>query len=310
MSIVVIGAIFVDIKGFSEYQYLPEGRNKGHIQYIHGGVARNVVENIANIELRPTFVSLVNTEAVGQDVIRRLKQHKVNTDYIRTVPNGSGTWLAVFDENGDLAGSISERPDLMPIYDILKEHGDELFQNCTSVVLEADIDRDIANLVFHLARKYNKKVFSIVSNMAIALRRRDLIKNFDCFVCNDIEAGQLFQKDYSSMSVEDMMEELRKDVEAAEIKAMVVTLGARGSIFTDNTGKVGYMPAYKAELKDTTVAGDAFCSVLVIGLSYGKSLEEACKIGTKLACAVITSFSNTCPRFLPAELGIDYIPQD
>ncbi|MCF0112008.1 MAG: carbohydrate kinase family protein, partial [Erysipelotrichaceae bacterium] len=265
MSIVVIGAIFVDIKGFSEYQYLPEGRNKGHIQYIHGGVARNVVENIANIELRPTFVSLVNTEAVGQDVIRRLKQHKVNTDYIRTVPNGSGTWLAVFDENGDLAGSISERPDLMPIYDILKEHGDELFQNCTSVVLEADIDRDIANLVFHLARKYNKKVFSIVSNMAIALRRRDLIKNFDCFVCNDIEAGQLFQKDYSSMSVEDMMEELRKDVEAAEIKAMVVTLGARGSIFTDNTGKVGYMPADKAELKDTTGAGDAFCSGLVIG---------------------------------------------
>lgn len=25
------------------------------------------------------------------------------------------TWLAVFDHNGELAGSVSQRPDLMPI---------------------------------------------------------------------------------------------------------------------------------------------------------------------------------------------------
>ena len=34
-----------------------------------------------------------------------------------------GTWLAVFDNNGDLAGSISQRPDLMPLLDVLEEKG-------------------------------------------------------------------------------------------------------------------------------------------------------------------------------------------
>lgn len=46
-GIVVVGAIFVDIKGFPQDIYVPDGRNAGYIEYIHGGVARNVVEDIA-----------------------------------------------------------------------------------------------------------------------------------------------------------------------------------------------------------------------------------------------------------------------
>ena len=39
-GIVVVGAIFVDIKGFPQDIYVPDGRNAGYIEYIHGGVAR------------------------------------------------------------------------------------------------------------------------------------------------------------------------------------------------------------------------------------------------------------------------------
>ena len=70
MGIVVIGAVFVDIKGFPEDVYVPEGRNAGRIEYIHGGVTRNVVEDIANVELRPTYVSIVDTSALGEDVVK------------------------------------------------------------------------------------------------------------------------------------------------------------------------------------------------------------------------------------------------
>lgn len=34
----------------------------------------------------------------------------------KKIPEGMGTWLAVFDNDGDLAGSISQRPNLMPIW--------------------------------------------------------------------------------------------------------------------------------------------------------------------------------------------------
>ena len=124
MGIVVLGAVFVDIKGYPSDLYIPCGRNSGRVEVVHGGVSRNLAEDIANVELRPTFVSLVDDTGTGADVVRKLRAHKVNTDYIRTVPDGMGTWLAVFDNGGDVAASISKRPDLSPILDILEDQGD------------------------------------------------------------------------------------------------------------------------------------------------------------------------------------------
>ena len=90
MGIVVLGAVFVDIKGYPLSAYIPGGRNAGRIEQVHGGVSRNVVEDIANVELRPTFVSLVDDTGMGQDVINKLENHKVNTKYIQRVPDGMG----------------------------------------------------------------------------------------------------------------------------------------------------------------------------------------------------------------------------
>ena len=164
MGIVVIGDVFIDIKGFSTSPYIPYGRNAGTIAQIHGGVGRNVAEDIANVELEPTFVSSVDDDAMGEDVIRKLDRHKVNTKYMKKVKNGMGTWLAVFDHEGDVVASISKRPNHKPIEQILDEHGDEIFKDADSIVIEIDIDREIVKKTFHYAEKYKKKVYAIVSN--------------------------------------------------------------------------------------------------------------------------------------------------
>ena len=91
MGIVVIGASFVDIKGYPESNFIPAGRNAGRVEQVHGGVGRNVAEDIANVELRPTFVSLVDGSGAGTDVVKKLQSHKVNTDYIRVTKDGMGT---------------------------------------------------------------------------------------------------------------------------------------------------------------------------------------------------------------------------
>ena len=80
MGILVIGAAFVDIKGFPQDIYIPNGRNVGRVEYIHGGVARNVVEDIANVELRPTYLGIVDDTPKGDAVLKKLLNHKVNCD--------------------------------------------------------------------------------------------------------------------------------------------------------------------------------------------------------------------------------------
>ena len=305
MGIVVIGATFVDIKGFPEDQYLPTGRNVGRVEYIHGGVARNVVEDIANVELRPTFLGIVDDTPMGADVLKKLNNHKVDTRYVLTIPGGMGTWLAVFDNNGDVAGSISKRPNMLPLVKLLEEKGDEIFSQADSVVLECDLDKEIVKATLDLAQKHGVKSFALVSNMGIAVKRRDFLRRFDCFICNQQEAGMLFLDDYESYNPERMMETLRDKVVQAEFPAMVVTMGAQGAVYAKLNGEAGICPARKVQVKDTTGAGDAFCAGVAIGLTYGRDMRHAIEIGSMLAASVITSSENVCPRFQPAELGLD-----
>lgn len=303
-GIVVLGAVFVDIKGFPDDVYIPDGRNAGHIEYIHGGVSRNVVEDIANLELRPTFLGIVDDSALGDDVVRKLKKHKVNTEYMQTIPNGMGTWLAVFDNHGDLAGSISQRPNLMPILSLLEEKGDEIIGVCDSVIIEVDMDKDIIKKVVQLCEKHGKKLYGVVSNMKIAVERRDLLQKFDCFICNQLEAGIFFTDDYNEKTSDELSVILAERLKAANIHSMVVTMGEKGAVYADENGNHGFCPAQKVQVKDTTGAGDAFCAGVSAGLTYGKTLAESVEIGTKLAASVLTSSENVCPRFLPEEFGI------
>ena len=240
MGIVVIGTVFVDVKGFPNDTYVPNGRNAGRVEYVHGGVARNVVEDIANMELRPIFVSSVDDTALGRDVVEKLNNHKVNTEYVSVVPDSMGTWLAVFDHNGDLAGSISKRPDHSPILHILEEKGDEIIGNADSVILQADLHKDIVKRVFKLAEKYNKKLYALVSNMQLATERRDFVQHFDCFICNKQEAGRLFLDNYEEKTAEEMQEILVDKVVRANIPSMVVTLGGEGSVYADKEGNITF----------------------------------------------------------------------
>lgn len=305
MGIVVIGAVFVDIKGYPEDVFIPTGRNVGRVEQIHGGVGRNVAEDVANCELRPTLLSLVDESGAGDDVLRKLNDHKVNTRYIRKTKDGMGTWLAVFDNAGDVAASISKRPDLMPIADVLDDFGDEIFAQADSIIIEIDIDKEIVKRVFRLAQKYGKKVFAVVSNMSIALERRDFLMSVDCFVCNLQEAGMLFSTDYTGKAAQEMVEIISENAVAAKFNSLIVTMGGQGAVYADRFGDKGFCPARRVHVKDTTGAGDAFCAGAAIGLTYGKSLADACEIGAHLAASVIITSESVCPRFLPRELGLD-----
>jgi len=229
----------------------------------------------------------------------------VDTRYVRQVPDGMGTWLAVFDNDGDVVASISKRPNLMPILDILEEQGDEIFAQADSIVIEVDVDKAVMKKTLALAKKYGKQVYGVVANMSIGLERRDFLKELAAFVCNSQEAGLLFCTDFSDMEPEELAEEIARKIIQARIPRLIVTMGCRGAVYADMDGNKGWCPARAVEVKDTTGAGDSFCAGLAVGLTYGKTLREACEIGTHLAASVIVTTENVCPRFLPGELGLD-----
>ena len=74
--------------------------------------------------------------------------------------------------------------------------------------------------------------------------------------------------------------------------------------YVKSTGECGFCPARQIEVKDTTGAGDAFCAGVSAGLTYGKSMLEAMKIGSHLASSVIASRENVCPCFMSNKFNV------
>ena len=304
MGIAVIGTTFVDVKGYPFGKYVPAGRNAGRVVEVHGGVARNIAEDIANAGLASKLVSVVDESGLSDDLVNRLAERGCDISCIERADSGLGMWLAIFDETGDVVGSISRRPDESGIERILIDRGDEIVSQAESVCVDLDIDERILDRVLDLAQRYGKEVYSPVTNIAIACERRELLEKVACLVCNQQESGELFSTDFSDASPDEMRAVLPGYLAQIGLRRMVVTMGAQGSVFAQSDGRSGWCPAEAVEVVDTTGAGDAFFACVAIGLTNGKSLEESCAIGTKLAASAISSEENVCGRFAPEDLGL------
>lgn len=114
----------------------------------------------------------------------------------------------------------------------------------------------------------------------------------------------LFMEDYTDKTPEEMERILQKKVLQAKMQAMVVTMGSQGAVYADQKEKHCFCPAKKVMVRDTTGAGDAFCAGVSVGLTCGKTVEQALEIGTVLAASVITSTDNVCPRFQKEEFEL------
>ena len=70
---VVMGVIFVDIKGFPFGAYHATGTNLGSIKFVHGGVSRNVAEDMASIGMAVTFVTMGDANTLRREAMERLE---------------------------------------------------------------------------------------------------------------------------------------------------------------------------------------------------------------------------------------------
>lgn len=293
----VFGSVFVDIKGFPFKKYIPTGRNVGDVKIVHGGVCRNVAENLANVGAPVAFVTMFEADGIGEEVRRRLAARGVDLKYAVTADAGMGMWLAVMNENGDLAGSISRQPDFSSMEHNVETRGEEIVRACDNIVLEIDMRASIAEKVFALAEKYRKDVYVVVGNMSVILRMPECLRKVKLFIMNEIEAGSLFGCEVPKDDPAGVMQIVRREADARGIGEIVVTLGEYGAVYYDAAaGESGHIPAEPTAMVDSTGAGDAFFSGTVAARTRGLSLKDAARKGAHLAALTIRTDESTCPR--------------
>lgn len=295
--VAVIGTVFVDCKGFSNQSFDPAGRNLGQVKFFHGGVGRNVAENLAGLQIPVIFASTVDRTGIGQEVVTRLQKAKVDVNYMSfSEACGMGFWLALLDNTGDLAGAISQMPDLIAYQRYIQSKGQEVIEKATHIVLELDLNIDISRNVLNWAKAAKKPVYGIPGNLSVINQFPDVLSGIDCFVCNNIEAAKLMNVKLDTNNHENIINELTKFVDAHNMGSMVITLGSAGAIYYDSRTKMsGFQGIFPVDVLDTSGAGDAFFSGTVKGLVEGEPLNKSVAYGAKVASWTIQCKENNCP---------------
>lgn len=296
IQIGVAGTVFVDCKGFAAAKYVPLGRNVGSVKFVHGGVGRNVAENIARLGVPVSLLSSIDQGGIGQDVACRLTAAGVDISFLAEMPEcGMGMWLAVMDEAGELAGSISQMPDLQGMADMLTRRGREWVARTSHIALELDLNEAIAKQVLQLAREARRPVYGLPGNLEVVLAAPDILQGLDCFICNHIEIGRICGREFYEEDPPAVLRCLPEFAERHRLRSVVVTLGARGCAYWDvKSGESGVQPALKVTVVDTCGAGDAFFSGTVAALARGEKMSQAVVLGTQVAACTIQSTENNC----------------
>lgn len=103
----------------------------------------------------------------------------------------------------------------------------------------------------------------------------------DYFILNEGEGQALAGAEADGPA---LISKLSEKFPGAEI---VLTLGERGSVYTGKEG-IAWQDAYKADVTDTTAAGDTFTGYFMAGRLEGMPVKEALDMASKASAIAVT----------------------
>jgi len=301
--VLVIGSAGIDVKGRPDGELVWETPNLGRVRNSVGGVARNIAENLARLEIPSLLLTAVGDDTQGERVIRRTEKGGVDCSHVLSVPDErTGTYMALLKPNGELHVAVSDFEIIRYVSpDYLREH-ESLFEEAAMVAIDATLSEESLATVFELAEKCDVRVCADPTTPALAGKLCDYIDRLYLLVPNAAETTAL-------CGLEDPAKDRETAIHAARqlvmmgTKIAVVTLGAQGLAYADGSGG-GFIRAAGVNVVDSTGAGDALTSAVMFGLLNEVPVDEAMRLGVTAASLTLQTRETVLPN-LSQELLYD-----
>lgn len=216
--------------------------------------------------------------ADGDMLLEALSEVGVDIYYIKRYDMTSGHAIIQKNRAGNncilLYGGANQNIDIDFIKEVLKDFdkGDILL-----------LQNEVSNLSFIIDEGY-KRGMSIVLNPSPINE-----KIFECdlekveyLILNEIEAADILGD--SDTGEDELIEKLTKRFPGMKI---VLTLGEKGSVYVDETQKIR-QEIYKADVVDTTAAGDTFTGYFIAGLVAGIDVAASLKQAARAASITVS----------------------
>lgn len=262
MKLGVVGSINMDMVVTAERIPLKGETIKGNdISYIPGGKGANQAVAAARLGAQVEMYGCIGKDDFGKILIQNLMNEGIQTNHILKVENVStGLALITVAENDNsiiVVGGANNMVD--------KAYIDSISQNllsCDMVLLQHEIPQETVEYVIQLCYENHKKV--LLNPAPARPIRQEIIDRIDYLTPNEHEAAILFGAD---KNYDDLLKEYPEK--------LIITQGEKGVSVCLKNGEVILVPARKANVADTTGAGDTLNGAFAVAITSNKDMTDA-----------------------------------
>ncbi|MET7474558.1 ribokinase [Streptomyces sp. NPDC005648] len=261
--IVVLGSTNMDLVAYVEkaprHGETVTGRE---FRTVPGGKGANQAIAAARAGATVSMIGAVGSDAHGTALRSTLEHSGVDTDLLRTIEGPSGTAHIVVDDEG--GNSIVVIPGANGTVDHLGPGDEGLIASADTLLLQLEIPMPAVVAGARAARAHG--VRTILTPAPAQPLPPELLAATDLLVPNEYEAITLTGHTDAVAAATALL---------ADVPAVVVTLGAAGSLYVARGAEPLAVPAPQVTAVDSTGAGDTFVGALATALGEERPIREA-----------------------------------
>ena len=247
-----------------------------------GGKGANQAVQLSKLGGKAFMAGCVGNDKFGVELLSNLQKHNVNTDNVKlSEKNNTGMGIVNVFDDGKLIATITRGAN----YDITNSDIDKIKNEIISaqiIILQMEIPIEVIEYVINLASKHD--VYIILNAAPACEIKEEVLSKVNCLVVNETEASFYLNKEINDVksSIENC-EELYGKIK----DLLIITLGENGSLLYDGKEKL-HIKARKAEVTETTGAGDSFIGAFAYKLLNDSSYKEAAEFASLVSSITVT----------------------
>ena len=280
----MVGGMNVDTLARITGPTVPASSNPGTTATAHGGVGRNVAENLARLGSPVRLIGVVGEDASGAALLDQLTTLDIDVHGVRRTRDcATGTYTAVLDRDGGLVVGVAD----MAATDSLgpDDVSDEALRDASWLVLDGNLRTDTIAHCLALAEESGLPVVLDPVGVTKAARLGPL-PGLHTFTPN--------RDELAAWAGTDDLDAAMEHAHAQGIDVVWLREGADGSTLHIGDGARTWLRLPPADVVDVTGAGDAMLAAYVHRLRAGDPVVEAGWFAT--AAAWLTVQSTTAVR--------------
>ena len=268
--ICVIGGANIDFN----CQCYPPARlhtsNPGAVYSSFGGVARNIAENLARLDLPVYMITALGADDNAKQLSKHLIDLGVQLDSCIIKDAKTSSYISVLDETGEMLIAVSAMDIFEKLTPDFIEARRDLIRKASICVLDTNLRKDVIKDVLSITD--DAKVYMDFVSVEKTQKIKSMVGQFHTIKPNRLEAEALTgMKIDNKKSIELAADSLLKQ----GVKQVVLSLGDEGVYYCNEEGR-GFLPSTAgSKFISTSGAGDALMSGLVYAGFHGLSNKQA-----------------------------------